>query len=43
MFYSKVRKYVGSCLVNDSPPPLARIVSSSPRNVQVIVDFTITT
>ena len=43
MSYSKVRKYVDSCLVNDSLPPLVRIVYSPPCNVQLIVDFTIIT
>ncbi len=27
-FYSKVEKYVDSCLAKQSSPPLARIVSS---------------
>ena len=39
--YSKARKYVDSCSVNELPPPLARFVTSPTVNVQVIVDFTI--
>ena len=39
--YSKVEKYVDSCSVKEPQQPLARIVSSPPRNVQVIVGFTI--
>ena len=43
MYYSKARKYVDSCSANQPPPPLARFVTSPIHDVQVIVDFTIST
>ena len=39
--YSKARKYVDISGGTNLTPPLARIVSSPIRDVQVIVDFTI--